>query len=693
MGDREQYRAAGRETARYWRENYDGIFSRQKEKALAECNYNYLVYLAFYAELEAEYGNMEEAKRALLDLGGFRDTFIRLAGERFPEVVFPADNRDFPVLEPRFSLSHYILAYELLERAGVLTEPEMALIQEYAVSGANQAFTFPDWGTHNRAVMRAVNLTLAARAFPGHPNAGIWRQAARNIMRDNRGAWSIEDTPNYFPLWLHDMILYAELTGREDELDLTKMRYYLDMLVKLFNPLGYVCDFGDDVPGINMVQTAVLEWGAARFRVPEMRYVAQAMFRKFRLDGVQEEAALRGIGRLLNAARWTDESIAPRPPKRESGEVLDDLVGKKLLFQRPDGGRFLLLNYRDEGDYGYLTRSFLRGTLFVQPEKMHHGHADENTVASLIWDGKLLLGDGGYRETENPIGEYRADYYHNGVIIRRGVPEKGARALPYAIGRGAYEPVRSTKLYFYVFDRIEVSRTRVEKELCTWDRAVVWLKEEDAFVITDVIRVREAGDYTIFPLYYPEAEELRIAFAGGGMTETYGMRRRGEDQMGICWAVRGVQTPERPLVIHTLLSCREDLEMREEENVLVVKGNGVPHIMHRTDTELALDGVERRPAYSFGEQKAVYGAYETDGMFLYARPEGPRLWYTAVNATRVLYRGRRVFGGLPAADYNEFTRVQGWKIRQDTAKQGIDTYWNCWEDCVELEQNRKEGSI
>lgn len=53
-------------------------------------------------------------------------------------------------MSPASSLSHYILAYELLERAGVLTEPEKALIQEYAVSGANQAFTFLDWGTHNR---------------------------------------------------------------------------------------------------------------------------------------------------------------------------------------------------------------------------------------------------------------------------------------------------------------------------------------------------------------------------------------------------------------------------------------------------------------------------------------------------------------------------------------------------------------
>ena len=48
------------------------------------------------------------------------------------------------------------------------------------------------------------------------------------------------------------------------------------------------------------------------------------------------------------------------------------------------GGRYVegrngedIKNYRDEGDYGRVARDYLRSTLAVSAEKMHHGHADE----------------------------------------------------------------------------------------------------------------------------------------------------------------------------------------------------------------------------------------------------------------------------------------------------------------------------
>ena len=53
-------------TASYWRENYDTIISERKENAVRECNYNYMVYLAFYAEAEAITGHFEEAKKAII---------------------------------------------------------------------------------------------------------------------------------------------------------------------------------------------------------------------------------------------------------------------------------------------------------------------------------------------------------------------------------------------------------------------------------------------------------------------------------------------------------------------------------------------------------------------------------------------------------------------------------------------------
>jgi hypothetical protein len=51
----------------------------------------------------------------------------------------------------------------------------------------------------------------------------------------------------------------------------------------------------------------------------------------------------------------------------------------------------MLVNYRDEGDGGRLGRDYLRQTISVEEEKMHHGHADENSISLLMSGGSVLL--------------------------------------------------------------------------------------------------------------------------------------------------------------------------------------------------------------------------------------------------------------------------------------------------------------
>lgn len=87
----------------------------------------------------------------------------------------------------------------------------------------------------------------------------------------------------------------------------------------------------------------------------------------------------------------------------------------------------MLLNYNDEGETGWYYKEHLRNTLMVTAEKMHHGHADENSIIVLIKNGAFLLHDGSYREAL-PNGAYRADIYHNRLIVRKGRP-MGQRLL------------------------------------------------------------------------------------------------------------------------------------------------------------------------------------------------------------------------------------------------------------------------
>ncbi len=125
---------------------------------------------------------------------------------------------------------------------------------------------------------------------------------------------------------------------------------------------------------------------------------------------------------MTNAFVWADDSIQPEEPGLLSCEVLDELVGKKAVFR--DGWRedstYLLYNYRDVGPYGKLTRDYLQNTIPVHAEKPHHGHADEQSICALCSGGAVLLRDGGYRDSFTTNGHYRADFYHNRLVMRNG---------------------------------------------------------------------------------------------------------------------------------------------------------------------------------------------------------------------------------------------------------------------------------
>ena len=142
----------------------------------------------------------------------------------------------------------------------------------------------------------------------------------------------------------------------------------------------------------------------------------------------------------------------------------------------------------------------------LEPQREHHGHADENSIALLMSGGSVLLHDGGYRP-DLPSGQYgawRADYFHNRVVARKNKRDKTQNIYEFLRNSGAYRKVRTQKIDFLKFKDVDASRTRlVDDELgYQWDRVITWLRNKEMFVVIDGIKILRPDYYTFTNLWH-----------------------------------------------------------------------------------------------------------------------------------------------------------------------------------------------
>ena len=225
------------------------------------------------------------------------------------------------------------------------------------------------------------------------------------------------------------------------------------------------------------------------------------------------------------AVKWLDASVATTPyPLRRSEEVLEDLAGKKIVFRNDRGpaSAYLLLNYRDQGPYGRLTRDHLNQVLAAYEEKPHHGHADENSINHLMDGGTVLLGDGGYRPMDDFFGGWRADVFHNRVVARAGWPMRGD-VFDYLAADKLYSDVTTEKVHFARFRPLDYSRTRLTDPALgyTWDRIVVFVPSSAMSVVVDSIRVDREGRRVFANVWHPENILSKGEGWGGFLAETH----------------------------------------------------------------------------------------------------------------------------------------------------------------------------
>lgn len=679
------------------------------------------VYLAScLAFLYEETHNKDYARRAgklLAEYGDLRLSYPKVAATARAEY-----GNGVPALANFFFMPPYIRAYMRIRESGVLDPAAREKIERDVAGSADFVFHFPEWGAHNRAILRAEALIYAALAMPDHPNSGKWKKMAEIIANDNLKQWEIEDATVYHPVWLSSLYSYAEAAGNKEFWDSPLTKYYLQYYLKLIGPQGTVPEFGDarwsaGWEALRLVP--VFEKGAAVFHDPRLKWAARTIFESF-----EHNVRVMGIGEayhLSDAYRWAEESLKPVPPTTLSQEVLEDVVGKKIVFR--DGWKptstYMLLNYRDEGDGGWLNREFLRQTISVEEEKMHHGHADENSIPLLMSRGSVLLHDADYRSDlpSGPYGSWRQDYFHNRLIARPEKKDVRQSLMEFVRNSGAYRAVRTQKIDFLNLKEVDMSRTRLIDENLGYqsDRIVTFIKELGWFVVIDAIKIRRAGYFTFATLWhaqhilekgsnffdvvtdsirsvtFPTDQSLLIVFP-----ETYAktigvepISRSYQEENAIYQTLSSqykagdTELFVTVLVPHSRDQSVDDLRARiklvdvtapfDAVGLQIERGGSTSYLCVKIDleTEIARENIRPRYLYSLG--KVGYGDFETDAHFLFASVNKESVSYSASNVLKVIYQGNVLMEALP--------NTHGLQLDKPGERVGY-VKWRYWEDTI-----------
>jgi hypothetical protein len=683
-----------------WKKSFDplNVFGYRPPGGFLEMAaiYSYL----YEKEKRPEYA--ERAKAVLLSYGDYRSAYPESSVKLRPDY---ADG--VPALPDFFTVMRYIRAYDGLNRLGRLSEAERRTAEALVAGSMRYLLRTQEWGPMNRSALRAESLAWAVRALPGHPDRPEWEMQRRALGDDNWGHWQIEDATIYNGVWLYSMLGYADALGRMDDLFRTpEMAYYAQYYPRLMCPAGVVPDFGDAHWTSNWPHFLVFfEAAAARLRDPAAKWAAGTIAAKF-VDF--SNTANVGLGfMLLDAYRFGSDDVRPAPPASLSGEVLEDVVGKKVVFRdgwAPDS-TYLLLNYRDEGDGGLNYRDYLRDSIPVEEEKMTHGHADENSLVLLMSGGSVLLHDGGYRDfmPSGPFGAYRQDYFHNRLCVR---PEKiwlgqkqgeyrysvrdavpGQGLLEFLRNAGSYRRVRTQKIDFLTFPDLDYSRTRLTDDGWGYqsDRVVVYVKKAGCFVVFDIFRALREDYFTLAQAWHtqkvhargdhwydtgyesiqnaalPAGERLLIVFPSpqGRAEGTEPEKRHYQDE----WLVHqtlarhfelgGTAVLATVLVPHAAAEEPGAWAGRVSEAAAGPDGRAAAVRIKASDGDI-LVGVKldlrmdisrdwRRPRYMYEAGRIQVGGIETNGDLVFAAEAGGRLSYTVVNLTKALYEGAALF--------------------------------------------------
>ncbi len=710
---RKQYLEFARATADYTWEQHDNIVAKWRETIDPENIFGYrspgglLEMAAIYAslyEIEGKRKYADRAKDVLLTYGDYRSEF-KVEGSRRE-----ADYEDgVPALSDFFTTMRYLRAYDILKKKNYLDQDEIKQIDDMLAGSLIFILRTQEWGAMNRSALRAETLAWALRALPDHEATPTLRTLEQALLNDNWGQWEIEDASLYNAIWLYALIGCADAKDEIDELFKTpEMYYYAHYFLNLISPDMMIPDFGDAHNFTNWNRWIVFFEAAAKaYNDPEMKWAASAIANQFMDFNNAKSVGLGYI--MLDCYRFGSEDIQPRAPKVLSEEVMEDMVGKKMVFR--DGwdkkSTYMLLNYRDEGDGGLLFRDYLRTTIPIEEEKVTHGHADENSITLLKYNGATLLSDGGYRDflPSGYYGTFRQDYFHNRLCVRNEKIWLGQRAgeyrysqsdhppveaqsiLDFMYNAGSYRKVRTQKIDFLSFPDHDYSRTRmIDDEMgYEWDRVIVHIKDPVMFVVFDVFKSRSEQYFTSANLWHTQ----KILNQGEHWYDTrydsIGTRKLSGDDNLLIYFPKNLYRFEQ--TESETRNYQEEIAIAEFSGQFFEMGQNigfvtvlVPHPENESP-EQWVDAIEylgsekedeglsvrislpgrtiqtgiksdlksdwtrdyRRPKYSWESGRIKYGEMETNADFFFTVLEGSSLSFTVVNLTRATFKNKLLY--------------------------------------------------
>src|SRR5215471_7907129 len=155
----------------------------------------------------------EKARDILASYGDLRETYPKEYQAKRIEY-----RNGVPALSNFFIMPQYSRAYMRVRESGVIDAKIREKIERDLAFSLDHIFYFPEWGAHNRAMLRAESLYYGAVALANHPNAKKWKQLAETLASDSLKQWEIEDATGYHGVWLYSLFSYADISGRGDVL-------------------------------------------------------------------------------------------------------------------------------------------------------------------------------------------------------------------------------------------------------------------------------------------------------------------------------------------------------------------------------------------------------------------------------------------------------------------------------------------
>ena len=345
-----------------------------------------------------------------------------------------------------------------------------------AADSLRPIWRFPEWGGHNRALLRAASLAVCARAFPDHEEARAWIGMADELAEESWGRWSIEDAMMYQAHWLRALIQYAEARDRRELADFVQPRLTLRAAGQLMSPLGVLPDFGDSQWQMlgRWEWLACLEWGAATYGDPLMKWAARRLWE----TSADAPPDISGAQALLLAWRWCDDGVTPAAPAG------------------PDRMMRWTISSSRRSSSARAGRNALRTPASTTATKAPMA-ASHTTICAPRWPSPRRRCTTAMRtKADSPCSSTTALCYCTRAATASHRPmactaptttttgssgdptcRRMMRAATALRDRGHYRPVTTERLYLTRLGDMEIARVRVTDDAAgvSWDRSVCFL--------------------------------------------------------------------------------------------------------------------------------------------------------------------------------------------------------------------------